>query len=335
MTEYKQTEPEPIVEPIIAIAPELKADSEIKAVATVQPLWLMGVGALIIGIGIAVGGVYFAQRQAYLKAQDAAEQVGSLRVAGRYEECVQQASKVSEQYSDLYTQAQGAMGDCLLAQAEALATQRKFEEAIAQTRKISSTTKAYLQAQNLTNQWSEAILKTATEQYRQGKLQEAKAIAQAIPPYAAIDPKAKQTIRQWQTEWQKNEGILKAAQKSLTSSQWQKALDQISKLRILGQPVSHSSVYWRTQVKEIATKATREIEAVAQKEAAAAAKAAAQAAQEAPASGGNDSSYPSSRGYSGSSGNRGSSGGNYSPAAPPPRAPSGGSSGGGWIERRL
>jgi serine/threonine protein kinase, bacterial len=307
--EHKQTEPEPIVETTVMIAPDIKVDSGVQAPDTVQPLWLIGVGALI-SVGVIIGGIYFSQKQAYLKVQDALEQVNSLRAAGRYEECVQQASQVSEQYSDLYTQAQGSKGDCLLAQAEALAKQQKFKEAIAQTLKISSSMKAYPQAQKLTNQSSEAILKTATEQYRQGKLPEAEAIAQAIPPNAAIAPKAKQTMQQWQTEWQRNEEILKAARKSLTSSQWQKALDQISKLRILGQPVSSSnSVYWKTQVKEIDTKANRELKATAAKAAH-------------PASG---SSYSGAEGYSGGFGG---GLGNY-PAAPPS------ASGGSWIERRL
>jgi serine/threonine protein kinase, bacterial len=315
---HKPTEPEPIVEPTIMLAPDIKIDSGVQSPATVQPLWLMGIGALI-GVGVIISGIYVSQRQAYLKAQEASEQVNVLRATGRYEECVQQASKVSEQYSDLYTQAQGAMGDCLLARAEALAKQRNFKEAIAQTLKISSNMKAYPQAQKLTNQSSEAILKTATEQYRQGKLQEAKAIAQAIPPNAAVAPRAKQTTQQWQTEWQRNEGFLEAARKSLISSKWQKALAQISNLKILGKPVSPSSVYWKTQVKEIDIKANRGIDA-----------AAAKAAQQAPASSSSGSGHSEYEGYSGGSGNSG----NY-PAAAPPSEPSVGEYGNGWIERRL
>jgi len=338
IVEIKRIEPELIVEPVVAVEHKIKADPEAQILTPVHPPWLIGAGALI-GIGLITGGIYFAKMQAYSKVQNSLAQVEALRAAGRYEECVQQASKVPAQYADLQTQAQGLMGDCLLAQAEALAKQRKFKDAIAQTSQISSSMKTYPQAQKLTNQWSEAILKTATEQYRQGKLPEAEAIAQAIPSNAAIATKVKQTIQQWQTEGQKNEEILRAAQKSLTSSQWQKARDQISQIRILGQPVSRSSTYWKMQVKEIATKADREIDAAVKREAVAAAKASAQAAQQAPvSSSGNDSNYSGSESYSGYSGYSGSgesSGGANPPASAPPSAPSGGSSGGGWIERRL
>ena len=308
-----QTEPEPIVAHEIAIDPTIESNSRTKAAAIVQPIWLIGGSALIIGIGMMIGGSYFAQKQAYLKAQNTLRQVNTLQAAGQYEECVQKASTVSEQYSNLYTQAQRLTGDCLLAQANALAKQRKFKDAIAQTRKISANMEAYLQVQSLTNQWSEAILQTATEKYRQGKLPEATAIAQAILPTAAVAQKAKETIQQWQAEGERNEEILKAAQKSLSSSQWQKALDQISKIRILGQPVSGSNIYWSTRVKEIATQANQEIEAIARKEA---------AAQASPARS-NHSSYSGEYSSGVSSG-----------SAPPPGVPSGGANG-GWIERRL
>jgi len=305
LVEPDPTELESIVKHETAIASVSKSDFETKSVATVQPIWLVGGSTLIIGIGIIVGGSYFTQKQAHIKAQRTVGQVNSLQRAGRYEECIEKASTVSKQYLDLHTQAQELTGDCLLAQAKALAKQRKFKDAIAQTSKISANMKAYPQAPSLTNQWSEAILQTATEKYRQGKLTEARAIAQAIPPTAAVAPTAKQTIRQWQAEWQKNEEILKAAQRFLSSSQWQKALDQISKIRILGQPVSNNSAYWNTRVKEIDTQANREIEAIAQKEAAA------QAARQAPTAKSDNSRY-ADEGYSGSGG-----------------------SNGGWIERRL
>ena len=327
LVELAQTKSEPTVEHETAIAPVIEPDFEIEAVKTVRPVWLIGGSALIIGIGIMVGGSYFAQRQAYLKAQETLGSVNSLQAVGQYEKCAQQASIISEQYSDLYTQAQESMGDCWLAQAKALAKQRKFKDAIAQTGKISASMEAYPQAQSLTDQWSEAILKTATEQYRQGKLPEAKTIAQAIPPTAAVAPQAKQTIQQWQAEWQKNEEILKAAQRFLSSSQWQKALDQISKIRILGQPVSPNSVYWKTRVKEIATQANRELEAIAQKEAAA------QADRQSPPPRSNYSSDSGSEGYSGGGISSGSS--DPPAAAPPLRLPSDGGSNGGWIERRL
>lgn len=341
--EPRPSEPEPTAELTMAIASEADSAPKPQTLAGISPRWLVGAGALILGTGVIAGGIYFVQRQAYVRAQNDLKQVEVLQAAGKYEECVQQAGKIAEKHLDLQAQAQGLMGDCLLTQAEALAKQRKFKDAIAQTRNISPHMRAYSQAQKLTNQWSEAILKTATEQYRQGNLQEAKAIAQAIPPNVAIAPKTKQTIQQWQSEWQKNEEILKAAQKSLTGSQWQKALDQVNKLRILGQPVSQSSAYWKTQVKEIATKANQEIDAIAQREAIAAAKAAARSAQQAPASSHNNG-YSGSDGYSdsgnysgssGGSGNGGSSGGANYPAAAPPSAPSGGGSGGGWIERQL
>jgi serine/threonine protein kinase/CHASE3 domain sensor protein len=222
---------------------------------------------IVIGGGIAIaallgGSVYwFQQRQAYLSAQAALEAVQSSKLAGRYQDCIQQAKAVLSGYADLQTQSQTLLGECLLAQAKTLAGERKFKDAIAQVTQVSADFPVYAEAQTLMSQWAEEILQTATNAYRKGNLKEAEAIVKAIPADAALAQEAQQSLDQWRSEWNKNEALLKTAQQALDKKQWDNALAETAKLRLLNQPVPQNSLYWKAKIEPIATKAEREIAA--------------------------------------------------------------------------
>jgi serine/threonine protein kinase, bacterial len=240
----------------LIIKDELSSDVPLPEPAKVaHTRLLIGAGGLIAIVGMIAGAVYWSQRQAYLVAKREVGQVIILRDAKRDEECIQKARSISNHYVDLQKQVQDLVGNCLLSRAEAFAKAEKFQEAIAQVTQIRSPMSDYPQAQKFINQWSEKILQTATNQYRQGKMAEAKAIAQAIPSGTPLAQKAQQSIQKWQTEEKKNEDLLNNAKQALKKKQWQLALDTVAKLRVISQPISQNDPYWKAKVKDIVTQA--------------------------------------------------------------------------------
>lgn len=288
------------------------ADPAPAPAATRQWRWMAGIGGGIAIAALLGGSVYwFQQRQAYLSAQAALEAVQSSKLAGRYQDCIQQAKEIPSGYSDLQTQSQTLLGECLLAQAKTLAGERKFKDAIAQVAQVSADLPVYAEAQTLISQWAKEILQTATNSYRKGNLQEAEAIVKAIPADADLAQEAQQNLDQWRSEWNKNEALLKTAQQALDKKQWDNALAETDKLRLLTQPVPQNSPYWKAKIEPIATKAEREIAA------AEAARAAAQAQAVSDSPSDSNEPYPGDPvylpGYPSQS----------NPAPPPASAPSG------------
>jgi uncharacterized membrane protein YgcG len=298
-------------------------------------IWAWVGGSVAIAtLATAIG--YGWQRQAYLKVETQVRQLAILEDSQQYEACIQQASAIPQRYAQLKTEAEAIRGNCLLAQAQALAQQRQFKAAIAQAEQIQPPMPAHNMAQQQIQDWSNQILQTATQQYRQGKLQAAMTIIQAIPDRLPLATTAQTTVQQWQTESQKNETLLKTAQQALEKRQWQAVLDTLKQVRVLNQPVSRNSPYWNANLKDLTLKAEQ---GMAKDKAAAeqAAREAARAAQAAPSassseSGGTPYSSGDSSGYSsgyssgdfsgGSSGysggySGGSSGYSSSSSAPP------------------
>lgn len=280
---------------------------------------LIGAGG-IAAVGVA-GVLYGLQRQqAYQQAHNVLAQAQSLKSNGRYAACIEQAKAVPDRYSDLQTQSQILLGDCLLAQAKVLAEKNQFKDAIAQANQVSSDMASYPQAQASVHQWSDKILQIATDRYRQGKLQEAEAIVKAIPAQSPLAQTAQQGLQQWQAEGKRNEALLREAQQALKKQQWRQALNTLGKVRILDQAVPQDGAYWKAKMQPIATQANREIEAAAARAAARA------AAQRAAASVVSPTESGSSSGYSGS---------NYSNQPDFTSAPSQPASpaSGGWIKK--
>lgn len=178
------------------------------------------------------------------------EQIETLRAAGKYEKCVNQAATIP-QNSHLYTTAQALVHECQLAQAKKFAAAHNFKAAIAEASKIPQADVYHQEAQQLINQWSETVLEIARNEYESGKLNEAIAITNAIPATSRIYPQTQAAIKHWQGEWQENTSYLKAAQTALNEGKWQNALS-----------FSHQvtdTPYWKQRLEPIIQKAKSKV----------------------------------------------------------------------------
>ena len=143
----------------------------------------------------------------------------------------------------LQEDAHNRLSQYLLQQAKELADQSQLKDAILIISGIPSP-----EATQLIQQWSEKMLQIATERYQQhGKLEEAIAIANAIPAVAPITEKAPTTVEAWQADWQKNNAHVQAAEQALQQGQWQSAIRA-------AQQVSNTP-YWQKQATSIVVKA--------------------------------------------------------------------------------
>jgi len=147
------------------------------------------------------------------------EQIETLLLKGKYEECVNQAKTVP-QNSRFYTYTQALLHECQLAQATRFAAQQNFKAAITEASKIPQDCNQ--DAQQLIAQWSDNILET-TNNYQSGKLNDAIAIAKAIPETSPVC-KNRAGINQWSRDWEKNNSYFTAAQKALDEGGWKNAL---------------------------------------------------------------------------------------------------------------
>ena len=96
----------------------------------------------------------------------------------------------------------------------------------------------YLEAQRRTKVWSEAILRLAQQQIRQGNHQEAIKIARTIPVSSPLYPEAQAASATWQEELQKAQNLTNEFQKALKEQKWLLAGALVGNLSAYEQP------YW-------------------------------------------------------------------------------------------
>lgn len=96
----------------------------------------------------------------------------------------------------------------------------------------------YPEAQRRTKLWSEAILRLAQQQIRQGNHQEAIKIARSIPVSSPLYPEAQAASATWQEELQKAQDTTNQFQKALKEQKWILAGALIGNLSAYEQP------YW-------------------------------------------------------------------------------------------
>jgi serine/threonine-protein kinase len=205
----------------------------------------LGVGA---GVAAAiattvVGFNYYNQSQ----RQVTLGQITSLKMEGNHEECVRTAMALSGD-----AQAQQLLGECQLAQAQALAESNRLKDAILAASEIAEGHSAHEESQRLVGEWSERILELAAEQYQGGKLENAVAMAEAIPETSSVHEQAQAQIVSWNQEWEADEGLLKTAQEAVDRGEWQAAIAETEKI---------TNEYWKQQAAPILEKANTEISA--------------------------------------------------------------------------
>ncbi|NJO50103.1 MAG: protein kinase [Leptolyngbyaceae cyanobacterium RM2_2_4] len=172
----------------------------------------MGVGVAAAIATAFVGMNYYSQSQ----RQFALGQIASLKMAGNHEECVRSAMALAGD-----AEAQQLLGDCQLAQAQALAANNQLKDAILAVSEIAENHSAHEESQRLVGEWSEQILQLAADQYQGGKLENAIAMANAIPENSSVYEQAQAQIASWNQAWGTDEGLVKSAQEAIDRGEWQ------------------------------------------------------------------------------------------------------------------
>lgn len=220
-----------------------------------RKLWLW-VGLVGVGTIVAVGSTlsrHWLQQQDYSQVQGMLQQAKALQAEKQYDACVQQSRGIAQDYPDLYDAAQALVDQCQLALSQQLAEGGRFKDAIVAVGQVSAASPDYGEAQTLISQWSERILKLATDHLsRQGDLDAAIQIAQAIPRSSPIYQKAQDQIVKWRSDWASYQKLLEAAKQAQSEGKWQIALNQARKL-------PSTIPYWQQQAKPIVDKAQREL----------------------------------------------------------------------------
>ena len=219
---------------------------------------LIGTGIISIFIGILAG--YNHIQTLRRQAEKALVQIEELQAQGKYPQCLQQAETFTQDHSYLRDQAKSLWEQCYQAQAEVklgeaeeLAKQSLFKDAIALANQIPEDTDAHSEATKLTSQWAEQMLQIASNKYQEGKIEEAIAIAEAIPGDEIFREEIDKKTQQWQEEWQKNQNHLKMAQQKLDERLWSDAIEEAKKLS--------NTDYWQEKSQPIIDQAKKAIEA--------------------------------------------------------------------------
>ena len=232
------------------------------------------VGCSIGALLLLSGGLFFRSRGAFAQAEQMLDQAEQFQEVEAYEKCVATAQTVSRRHEQLYADAQKLMGACWLSQAEILATNYRFKEAISLAYNIKPHMAAYSQATVAANRWSGSIFEIAVDNYKTGQYEAAQSIMKTVPIYSELGEPAEQALDAWQVEWQQNTNTLAAAQKAVEEQRWQRAMDETEKVTLMGESVKEENPYWKENLQPIVSKAKAGL--IAEREAAqAAARAAA------------------------------------------------------------
>ena len=132
-----------------------------------------------------------------------------------------------------------------------LAAERNFKEAITEAGKIPQDAAYHRDAQQLISQWSNSIFEIATNKYQLGSLNDAIAIAKAVPETSPVYQKAQGEIKLWNREWEKNHSYLTAAHIALEQGKWQNAISEAKK--------TTNTPYWQERIKPVIQKAESKI----------------------------------------------------------------------------
>ena len=217
---------------------------------------LLGTGIVFSLLGFYASAEYIRHQQSYSMAQQDLEQIESLKLAKKYEQCVQLALVFPQNLPHFKVELNNLVHDCYeghLNKAKKLAEQSRLQEAIALAIQIPQDMNVYLEAQQLISAWSEKIFQIASNKYHEGNLEEALAIAGAIPTESSLITKLEVTVEQWNKNWQKNQTYLHTAQKDLDRQNWQDAINEAKKVK--------DNDFWQQKSQEIIQQAEAEIAA--------------------------------------------------------------------------
>jgi serine/threonine-protein kinase len=99
-------------------------------------------------------------------------------------------------------------------------------------------------------------LERATEQYQQGKIDKAIALAQSIPANSSAYPQSVNVVQQWRQEWDEAEAQFQAVQQAFQEGRWRDVLDEARE--------APNHQYWQHQIALLVEQAKPEVEVESQ-----------------------------------------------------------------------
>jgi hypothetical protein len=112
--------------------------------------------------------------------------------------------------------------------------------AIALARSISVDHPLHLESERLVEQWSLKLLEFGERVFQEGKLEDAIAIAERVPPFSPAYDTASERVRRWRSIWEKAEAIDQEVKAEMEQDNWRPAFDIARKL------ITAGNEYWAT-----------------------------------------------------------------------------------------
>jgi len=173
-------------------------------------------------------------------------QLSQLYGQAKYSECIEIGESTLSTQALPEQQLLTPLSKCYLEQANQLAAQNKFGDAVQLIAEVSDQSLYHLQAQQKLNAWSAQLLQDARRDYEvQGNLKQALVRVETIPQKSAVKPQATRAAKQWQEQHKTNQHTINTAKKALKAGQaedaiatatqikapeyWQKIADQVQK----------------------------------------------------------------------------------------------------------
>jgi serine/threonine protein kinase, bacterial len=207
-------------------------------------------GGLLIA-AIATGGMSFfkyhtaeAQKQ---KSENAIAVLEELQNKKSYEECYKQTDSDQIKQIDISeAERLKIRGECGLSWAQEQASLNKFVEAFDIASEIDNKFPNYNKVQEYKEQWTEAILKQATDIYqKEGDLDKAIATIAQIKSGSSVKEKSLILKKQWEEDYQKNSRLLEEIETAINRDFWESAIGKAQEL--INNAQQSQSSYWEKQ----------------------------------------------------------------------------------------
>jgi serine/threonine-protein kinase len=143
----------------------------------------------------------------------------------RYADCIEVGEEAISAKAIPEPRVQNSLAKCYLRQAQGLAEEAKWGEAVQIMTKVSDQSPLHWQAKQQLDQWSARLLEEAKRDYEvKGKLQQALAQVDQIPQISVMKGQADALAQQWQQIHKANQQKIAAAKKALQAGQAEEAI---------------------------------------------------------------------------------------------------------------
>ncbi len=178
-------------------------------------------------------------------AQTAA-QLTQLHEQQKYSDCIDVGESALSGINTLNRKLINPLSKCYWGQANQLAEQTKFGDAVQLIGKVPQQSTYHFRAQQKVDEWSDRLLQETRKTYDvEGNLKEAVASVDHIPETSVVKPQAERLVKQWQDQHNAQQKKIDTAKKALkegraedaiatakqikTPTYWKKIADQVQK----------------------------------------------------------------------------------------------------------